>query len=425
MAHPWNTYLDALKSCHDELSKIWDRDLEKSWKGDAANACHIAWRELSTNIGKLKEHYDNVPSILASSATLVTETTKAIPIPIFANNKLPGNRDGNPPDGSMLYDDYQDNRSEYADYAFRHQALREAQEQQTPQGVRVPQGRNSYTTGEAPGSADATAMVSRDEKLQKSAVESWYATHQATANQAHDHIVAEYSKTINQIPGPYGDSFAPEERSTGKKEKGSGGEHHPGGGDGSGASYGAGSFEAVGGAGIGAGAVHAAIPTARHTSLPSPPQSVTDGIRLAGDADPSGTGGVGGSGSALAGAGNSRLPLSWSTPGGGPGGAGGYGAVGASGGFSGVSVPSTSTPGDGWWNRSPSAAVGPAAQSPTAQLTSAKPTAAGAGGNTGVGMVPHGGGSGSNRQRDERQTWLTEDDEDIFRAKPATPGLIE
>jgi hypothetical protein len=39
-------------------------------------------------------------------------------------------------------------------------------------------------------------------------------------------------------------------------------------------------------------------------------------------------------------------------------------------------------------------------------------------------MMPH-GGSGTNRQRDERQTWLTEDDEDIFRANPAPPGLIE
>jgi hypothetical protein len=423
MAHPWNTYLDALKNCHDELNKVWDTDLEEYWRGDAANACHTAWRELAANISRLKEHYDKMPSILTTSATLLTETTKAIPIPIFSNNKLPGHRDGNPPDGSMLYDDYQDNRGEYADYAFRRQALSEAEEQRSPQGVRVPQGRNSYTTGNPPGSADAAAIVSRDEELRKSAVETWYSTHQATANQAHEHIVAEYSKTINQLPGPFGDSFSPEDRTTGKKEKGTGDGHQPG-GDGSGVSYGAGSFGAVGGAGIGAGAVHASMPAARHTPLPSPPSSITDGIRLAGDPDSSGVATVGGPGSSLAGASNTRLPLSWSTPSGGSGGAGSYGAVGGAGGFGGMSVPGASTPGDGWWDRSPSGPVGPAAQSPTAQLASAKPTAAGVGGNSGVGMMPH-GSNGNNRQRDERQTWLTEDDEDIFRAKPATPGLIE
>jgi hypothetical protein len=57
-------------------------------------------------------------------------------------------------------------------------------------------------------------------------------------------------------------------------------------------------------------------------------------------------------------------------------------------------------------------------------LAAGKPGTAGTSGSSGVGMMPH-GGSGPNREREERQTWLTEDDEDIFRAKPATPGLIE
>jgi hypothetical protein len=422
MADPWSKYLDAIHDCHDQLAKIWADDLEKNWKGEAANACHDSWIGLEKKIAEFGNNYAPIIRCFSSARGAVKDATYSIPVPVFSGNRLPGHRAANPPDGPTMYDDYQDNRQEYADYAFRDQALGEVDQEKPIQGVRVRKGK-SYTTGDAPSPSETQAMLNRERELRKAAVETWYSTNQATANSAHDKLVADYSEIENKLPQTYGKFRTQSDGGDKKTEDG----HHGGGGDGSDLSYGAGAFGSVGGAGVGAGAVHGSLPATKHVSLPSPPSSISDGIRLAGDQDSAGVGPVGSTG--LSGSGSSsRLPLSWSTaPAGGSGGAGSFGAVGAGGvggGFGGMGVPSTSVPEDGWWSRPRSGAVGPAASSPTAQLAAARGGSSAAGSTGGVGMMPHGGTSG-NRQRDERQTWLTEDDEDIFRAKPATPGLIE
>lgn len=150
MADPWTKYLHAIDDSATQLQKIWEDVLEKEWKGEAANACYRHWETLVQQIGDYKRHYAPVPGLLKGSASAVTEATHAIPVPVFANNKLPGGFDGNPPDGNAMYDDYQSNRGEYADYAFRKQALDEADQQMSPSGVRVRSGK-TYTTGESPG----------------------------------------------------------------------------------------------------------------------------------------------------------------------------------------------------------------------------------------------------------------------------------
>jgi hypothetical protein len=175
------------------------------------------------------------------------------------------------------------------------------------------------------------------------------------------------------------------------------------------------------------------MPTTRPAAIPSPPSSITDGIRLAGDPNPGGAGPAGGT--SLSGGAGARLPLSWSTAGGGgvAGGAGGFGAVGAGGGYGGAGgVPGAATPENGWWTtRPPSGPVGPAAPSPTAERLPTGRTGAGpTGTGSRIGMMPGAGGGAGNRTREERQTWLTEDDDEIFGPTQTAPktnsaGAIE
>ena len=414
MADPWHSYLGTINDCHDQLIKIWQTVLEKQWRGDAANACHGYWLELAKNISTFKSTYDPMPDILKAAGNAVTEATHSIPIPVFANGSLPGGNGtggaGARVGGGMLYDDYDNDRSGYADYAFLHTAMQEDTQ---------PKGSRGYSGGHYVSRSDENkAYYDQDDLVRQAAVKNWYAEHQNTANQAHDKLVTDYAHTIHNLPHSIGNFRDPAADSDGR-DKDSGGHHPRGGDDGSGTAYGAGSFGAVGGAGVGAGAVNASLPTSRHGSIPAPPSSVTDGIHLAGDTNSGGT-----PGSTTP----SRYPLSFHSPtaaGSGSGGAGGFGAVGGGVGFGGVGVPATSVPENGWWSRSPSGAMGPPAASPAAQLAAGRgtPTATTTGAN-GMGMMPHAGGAGTGN-KEERQTWLTEDDEDVFRAKPATPGLIE
>lgn len=417
MAHPWKKYMEALDDCRTQLGDIWDKVLDKNWKGDAAEACHRYWATLQQEISGFRENYDVMADKLTSTGVAIREATHTIPIPVFTGNSLPGENgtggDGANVDGNMLYDDYQNYRGGYADYAFLNKAL---EEHVNPSGERTYSKASGYSTQRN----DDKNYSAHDEAVRNAAIEDWYNKNQQTASKAHDKLATDYTVLIQDLPKPYGKFHDPTGSDGDGKHTGDG-QHPGGGGDGSDLSYGAGSFGAVGGAGLGASAVHATLPATRHVAMPSPPSSVTDGIRLAGDGDPSSAGSVGGS--SLSGGNGSRLPISWSTAGG-SGGAGGFGAVGTGDGFGGSSVPATAVPEDGWWNRPSAGPVGPAAPTPTAKLAAARPGATGASGSNGVGMMPH-GGNGTSRQRDERQTWLTEDDEDIFRAKPATPGLIE
>ena len=418
MRDPWNTYVDAIEDCKKRLQNTWEKYLEGEWKGDAANACYASWEKLEREIGAFASNYSVMKDRLNSCMGAVKESTHAIPIPVFAGNSLPGeNGTGGADasiDGDMLYDDYQSYRGGYADFAFLHRAMEE--------GSR-PTAERTYSKGNGYGTRqDEDKDYSDPDRLvRKAAVENWYGGNQNAANQAHDKLVTAYAHVINNLPHSIANTFSPPGDDRDGERKDPGDRHLPGGGDGSGLAYGAGSFGAVGGAGLGAGAMHASLPSTRHSALPSPPSSITDGIRLAGDPAPNGVGTVGGT--SLSGGTASRLPLTGSTPGGGAGSFGAVGAGGAGAGFGGV--PGTSTPQDGWWSRPPSGAMGPATASPAAQLAAGRSGATGsAARSNGVGMMPHGGGSG-NQQREERQTWLIEDDEDVFRVKPATPGLIE
>ncbi|BCJ37984.1 hypothetical protein Athai_54870 [Actinocatenispora thailandica] len=428
MRDPWSKYLSAINDCAKQFSAIWTDYLEKHWRGEAAHACYVEWQHLYVEITNFAKNYASVDGALKNAEKAVIEARETIPVPVFNGGRLPGNIDagvGSAADlkvsGGDLYSDYQESSESYADFAFLHHAKRELSDGETPVGVRA-HTKSGYGVNGTVEAYEKPALTSKEKQVREQAVQEWYHTHQSTANVARDNLLTDYAHSKSSLPKPYGGFIYADDSE--EKKKDPGGRYLPGGGDGSGAAYGAGSFGAVGGAGLGAGAVHASLPMTRHAALPSPPSSIADGIRLAGDPDPSAVGTAGGT--ALSG-GNSRLPLSWSTaPAGGAGGAGSFGAVGAGGiggGFGSVGVPGTSTPGEGWWNRPRSGPVGPAASSPAAQLAAARGGTSAAG-SSGVGMMPHGGGSAS-KQREERQTWLTEDDKDVFRAKPATPGLIE
>jgi hypothetical protein len=431
MRDPWGKYLAAINDCAKQFSAIWTEYLEKEWKGEAANACHAQWMELTKNITQFHNNYSGVDGALKNTARAVTQARETIPIPVFNGDRLPGDGDsetGSATDlkitGDDLYSNYQKESGSYADYAFQRRAERELSQGETPVGVRE-HTKSGYGVNGAVEAYEQSALTSKEKQAREQAIKEWYHTHQSMANVARDNLITDYAHSKSSLPKPFGE-FDKSGSGDGRDEGGGKKAHLPGGGDGSGAAYSAGSFGAVGGAGIGAGAVHASLPTTRHAALPSPPSSITDGIRLAGDSDPAGVNSVGGTG--LSGN-NSRLPLSWSTaPTSGAGGAGSFGAVGAGGfggGFGAVGASAGSGPEEGWWNRPRSGPVGPATTSPAAQLAAARGGFSKTGGTGGVGgMMPHSGGSGS-KQREERQTWLTEDDEDIFRAKPATPGLIE
>jgi hypothetical protein len=429
MRDPWSKYLSAINACARQFSAIWTEYLEKSWNGDAARACYVEWQKIYVEITNFAKNYSGVDGSLKNAEKAVIEARETIPIPVFNGDRLPGDTDsetGSATDlkitGDDLYSNYQKDSPSYADYAFRARAERELSQGETPVGVRE-HTKSGYGVNGAVEAYEQPALTSKEKQAREQAIQEWYHTHQSMANVARDNLLTDYAHSKSSLPKSYGGFINKDDHDDGKK-KDPGSHHLPGGGDGSGVAYGAGAFGATGGAGLGAGAVHASLPTARHTSTPSPPSSITDGIRLAGDPDPASAGPVGGTG--LSGSGSSsRLPLSWSNaPAGGAGSFGAVGAGGAGGGFGGVGLPGTSAPVDGWWNRPRTGSVGPAANSPAAQLAAARGGASTTGSTSGVGMMPHGGGSGG-KQRDERQTWLTEDDEDIFRAKPATPGLIE
>jgi hypothetical protein len=63
-------------------------------------------------------------------------------------------------------------------------------------------------------------------------------------------------------------------------------------------------------------------------------------------------------------------------------------------------------------------------------IPAGKGSSTGAGRSNTYGAMPHNGGSGRSKERDDRHTWLTEDDDEVWRPKDQAPktnsaGAIE
>ncbi len=426
MAGIWNSYVHNLEAFHDRFNRIWDDYLDGRWTGDAADACHAAWRKSAGNILKISNNYADMPGLLRHCSASIHEAISNIPIPLFGatlgGGELPGQSGSGTSGGGELYQDYQSNRPAYADYEFLRRA-KLADDTHHTNGVRVG-GSSGYrqddvTLSERSGLEDAQ-RARRD-----AAIDAWYALHQGTAHNAREQLLNQYAHTHSNMPGATPEMKMDHGADTGPSTSGSAG--------GSAGSYGG---DVGGGVGPSVGGMpptstygggsSVAMPDARapHEVL-GPPQ-----VGHPGDYSTDPGSGLAGSSDLYSPDHRPGLPTSSIgaySPGGGGGAALGSGSGGWAGG--GVGVPATtSAPQQGWWNSRPgSAPMGPRVSPPGSLESTPGATAKPGGPGSGMGMMPHGSGAGKSGDNEEYQTWLTEDDDDIWgtRRNDITTGWIE
>jgi hypothetical protein len=403
MAKHWKTYVDGIGEHGKALHDFWSKNLA-DWHGPAAKACQQSLNSLISNMGKLYQNYSDMPQLMDDCSQSVRDTIGAIPIPLFGGGTPEMPAGGARTDGRGLYEDYDENRSAYADYAFRDRAYKDM-----IGAVRVRgSGAKAYDIN------NETHRSSVGHKYFAEVVH-WYATHQKTATRAEDHLHNAYAtahdsvpeKTKLKIEDPSGDGSADPHATPPP------GGTPPGGGGG------------VDTAGPALGAlpppVGGKLPSTQSAMLHSLPPHELLGPPTAGDpatADPPGTSLAGDGPGTAAGAGL------------GVGSAGGFGAgglpgVGSAGGGSVGGVPTTAS-GAGWWSGPPiGAAAGPRVAGPGLAAAGGQTTGAARAG--GVGMVPHGGSGTGRKEPDEHRTWLTEDDKDVWgpRWEDQFSGLVE
>ncbi len=363
------------------------------------------------------------PGCCGTARASIHDAISAIPIPVFQGNTLPGNFSRGDADGDGLYQDYQNNRPAYADYEFLHKALN-ADGDSYADGVRT---RRDGTYRSDLNSADeVNAITDQDELVRTAAIENWYAGHQSTAHSAREDLLNQYSHTHAKVPGHI--QWTTMDHGAGGNDPSASQPFPPGS-----QTYGSGASGGGGGPSVGA------LPSASYDSGGSsaswpgsrPPHEML-GAPQVGHPGPSPDPGSGlASSSGLT---SPDLPAGLPSSGVGsygPGGVGG-GGIGGGGGWgggSGTGVPATTTATQrGWWNSRPgSAPMGPRVSAPgTLENTAAMPGRPGSGPAGGMGMMPH-GGAGKGGDREEYQTWLTEDDDDIWapRREDITTGWIE
>ena len=426
MASVWDSYVHNLNSFAERFDKIWDDCLEGRWTGDAADACAHQWHTSAQSIAKIADNYQQVPGLLRHCSASIHEAISSIPIPVFQGGDLPGNLSRGDSGGDGLYQDYQGNRAAYGDYEFLHKAL-DADSDSYANGVRTRHD-GSYRT-DLTSADERNAITDQDDQVRTAAIKRWYAGHQATAHNAREQLLNDYSHTHAKLPGSTADANMP------VHSRGSEPDHSRSSSDGgpkTHVSASGGGAPSVGGlpaTAYGSGGSSASLPPtgAPHEFLGPPQVSHPSGFST----DP---------GSALAGSSDlyspdhqTGLPSavigSYGPSSGGSGGA----AVGSGGGGwtgSGVGVPgTTAAPQEGWWNSRPgSAPMGPRVSPPGSLESTPGPSGRpGTGPTSGMGMMPHGNAGGKAGESEEYQTWLTEDDDDIWgtRRNDITTGWIE
>ncbi|HEY3505808.1 MAG TPA: hypothetical protein VGN37_23850 [Actinocatenispora sp.] len=415
MSKLWHTYVAGVDEHKKSVLAIWVEHLS-DWNGEAADACQAALKKIGANMLAVHNNYGEMPTLLGSCAQSVRDAIGAIPIPLFGGGgpSLPAG--GADTSGGGLYDDYDKDRSAYSDYAFQRKAYDEI-----VAGARIRGSSGKYersgVDGQAANSPADRDTVTRDYRADPNGkyfaeVARWYTAYQKAATNAEDKLLNDYSAAHSSVPGRT--KLEWEVQPTPAARPAPSGTGTPGGAgvDTAGPSTGALPPPVGGTVPTSAGALPHALPP--HEVL-GPPETnrptVPSGTDLAGTSDPvetrldqrTGPGGVRNGGGA-AGAGLPD-PASW-----------GNGAT---------SVPVTTT-GNRWWNTpSTGGPTGPRVPSPG--LSPGAVLRREPGGASGVGMIPHNGSGAGKKDPEERQTWLREDDEDIWgpRWEDQFTGLVE
>ncbi|BCJ35011.1 hypothetical protein Athai_25140 [Actinocatenispora thailandica] len=411
MAKHWKSYVDGIGEHVKPVGDVWDDHLS-DWHGPAAKACQAQLQKIAHNLNAIAVNYQEMPRLLQNCSTSVRDAVGAIPIPLFGGGGAELPAGNSQTDGQGLYDDYDQDRSAYADYAFQRRAY-----DQMIAGARVRgAGAKSYHN-----TAVESDTVTRDYHADPNGkyleeVAHWYTSHQQTAVHAEEHLHNVYATAHENVPerakikyDPSGDSSADSHTTPPPPPP-----PPPGGGGG------------LDTAGPALGAlpppVGGKLPSMQSAMLHSLPPHELLGQPTARDPstaeDPQGT--------SLAGA----VPGADVGAGRGVGPAGGIGAgslpgVGSAGSGSVGGMPATAS-GAGWWTGPPvGAPVGPRVASP--RLGAAGAHGAGAARVGGVGMMPHSGAGTGRKEPEERQTWLTEDDKDVWgpRWEDQFSGLVE
>lgn len=411
MAKLWKSYVDGVGTHKDSIVAIWQMFLS-DWHGDAANACQAAFKDIGANMLAVHNNYGEMPTLLDSCSKSVHDTIGAIPVPLFGGGgpSLPAG--GSDTSGGGLYDDYDQDRSAYADFAFQRKAYDEI-----IAGARVRGEDGQYHQANPDPDYDNnknTDTVTRDFRADPNGkyfqeVARWYTSHQRTATSAEERLLNDYSAAHSSVPG----------RAELKWESQPAPGPHP--------SPPATAPPAGGGAVDAAGPSTGALPPPIGGTVPTSTSALPHTLpphQVLGPPEDSAQ--AGSPGSNLAGTGD--LPETDLSARPGLGGSGGSGSsevrgLPGTGSWTGGGVPAT---GDRWWTAPPSAGpVGPRVPRPGLSL------GAGArgepGGVNGVGMMPHAGSGAHKKDPEERQTWLREDDEDIWgpRWEDQFTGLVE
>ncbi|HEY3507007.1 MAG TPA: hypothetical protein VGN37_29975 [Actinocatenispora sp.] len=424
MKRPWTALFDELVGVRRQAADL-QANMTTQWKGPAATEFARKAKQIVDRIDQLRQEYSTVLDRLDTQANALSEAKKAIPIPNLGG-QLPGGREDDGT-GGRLYDDFGDHPQRYAD--FEHLAYRYLMSFNTPgtdaeanlgehgasSGTSTDdwtvdvRGRQQATPGNRRAKDAAVAAYCRE------VARTWYDNNKQVASAAFDNLRTDWDNETHHMPTPSGNTSVDKTKTAPER-------HHDNGGGGSDAAgLGGGAGGLGGGMSLGAGGSAAPGRYQLHFGSGRGPATVPEsgGVSsLAGtgtSVPPATADGVVGSG-----AGYAAGPTTGSGGAAGSGGVGGFG-IGASG--IGVRGGGTPTP---TGRPTASEPVGPRSDVREYLPGQKGAVAASRAVNGATGMMPPGAG-GNRSDREERQTWLIEDDEDIWQPKerPSHTGLIE
>ena len=430
----WGNLGDAVQKYDEPLKHVVETLFggRHGWHGPAAREYEKVVKELIKEITKLSDDCTQLGSYIDDAGAALSTAISSIPVPLDKDTAWYGDVDHRLPGGAKfddslhdkekfhdsLVDDYQHSPSSYRNF-LSSITVGNAADRLSNARTATRGGGGRYG-GTAPDHADPVTGQPSPQNQQQAQQEAlarrlaaWYNANAAIA-----------TKAFNELKSHYHDQRSYYREIASRKvdlRVGSGKTHD--GRDGA--------YAEAGTYGYGSGFVTDPDGSRIH---PDVPEDLVRGVQLGSSsgADSSGptdagvthkpdlSGLAGNSGAIPGGAGSAgRIGLGVSPGTGGSAGGGGFGGgpdVGA--------IPGLV--------RAGSATSGPS-MSPVPPLTSARdavlgpkgtPSARGSAGPTGMGMMPHGGGQAN--RRDERTSWLTEDDEDIWRGVPlGPPSVIE
>lgn len=428
MKRPWTALFDELVGVRRQAADL-QTNMTTQWKGPAAAEFAKKAKQIVDRIDQLRQEYSTVLDRLDTQANALSEAKKAIPIPNLGG-QLPGGREDDGT-GGRLYDDFGDHPARYADFqylAYRYlmsfntpgnEAEASLGEHGASSGTSTDdwtvdvRGRQQATPGSGRAKDAAVAAYCRE------VARTWYDNNKQVAAAAFDNLRTDWDTETHHMPTPSSHGSSRHGEKDGRNPA-----PHKAAPDGSDGTAVAGSVGGLGGGmSLGAAGSSGAGRYQLHFGSGRGPASAPFGgfSSLAG-AEP---GAPAASGVVGSGAGYATPPPTGT----GNGGAAGGGTGAGGGAYSvGLGPPGVGARGTAVPSGRPSSAEPEGPRSDVRDyLPGQKGTAsAGRGMSGGTGVMPP-GGAANRTDREERQTWLIEDDEDIWQPKerPSHTGLIE